>query len=330
MQNYGIVAGNLGKRDDSTITTTDKVSSGFGVSEDNNTIYTDEIISDGASKNVVTEEVNVEGIEVPAGYKVYYAKEGDTFSSLANKYGISKKELKSVNNDIDGEISKDDVVYVPEKAIKSEKSSGGSSGGSGGNSGGGGSSGGGNSGDISPSNKEYEKITLHNLSIKYYLAGQISICFLHILKMINHISLIGEEVDFNSQDLKKYFVKFSYYDIFSAKINFIYELNIEKPFSGNCLNSVEVEKNEYILDDFDEYRKNTINIIWKYFNPKDVKINYNYFYNMSLMLNYLDKVKVFKNEFSDEYVFNVMQGNIKPKEIEFESDEMNKFDTLEL
>ena len=177
---------------------------------------------------------------------------------------------------------------------------------------------------------EYEKITLHNLSIKYYLAGQISICFLHILKMINHISLIGEEVVFNSQDLKKYFVKFSYYDIFSAKINFIYELNIEKPFSGNCLNSVEVEKNEYILDDFDEYRKNTINIIWKYFNPKDVKINYNYFYNMSLMLNYLDKVKVFKNEFSDEYVFNVMQGNIKPKEIEFESDEMNKFDTLEL
>jgi hypothetical protein len=177
---------------------------------------------------------------------------------------------------------------------------------------------------------EYEKITIHNLSRKYYLATQISLCFLHILKIINHISLIDEELEFNTQDLKKYYVKFSYIDIFSAKIIFIYELNIENPFSGNCLKSVEVEKNDYILNDFNEYRNNTLNLIWKYFDPKDIQINYNYFYNMILMLNYLDKVRALKAEINDEYIFNVMQGNIKPKKDEFDNDENNNFDMLEL
>ena len=177
---------------------------------------------------------------------------------------------------------------------------------------------------------EYEKITIHNLSRKYYLATQISLCFLHILKIINHISLIDEELEFNTQDLKKYYVKFSYIDIYSAKIIFIYELNIENPFSGNCLKSVEVEKNDYILNDFNEYRNNTLNLIWKYFDPKDIQINYNYFYNMILMLNYLDKVRALKAELNDEYIFNVMQGNIKPKKDEFENDENNNFDMLEL
>ena len=177
---------------------------------------------------------------------------------------------------------------------------------------------------------EYEKITIHNLSRKYYLATQISLCFLHILKIINHISLIDEELEFNTQDLKKYYVKFNYIDIFSAKINFIYELNIENPFSGNCLKSVEVEKNDYILNDFNEYRNNTLNLIWKYFDPKDIQINYNYFYNMILMLNYLDKVRALRAEINDEYIFNVMQGNIKPKKDEFENDENNNFDMLEL
>ena len=177
---------------------------------------------------------------------------------------------------------------------------------------------------------EYEKITIHNLSRKYYLATQISLCFLHILKIINHISLIDEEFEFNTQDLKKYYVKFSYIDIYSAKIIFIYELNIENPFSGNCLKSVEVEKNDYILNDFNEYRNNTLNLIWKYFDPKDIQINYNYFYNMILMLNYLDKVRALKAELNDEYIFNVMQGNIKPKKDEFENDENNNFDMLEL
>ena len=177
---------------------------------------------------------------------------------------------------------------------------------------------------------EYEKITIHNLSRKYYLATQISLCFLHILKMINHISLIDEDLVFNTQDLKKYFVKFSYFDIYSAKINFVYELNIENPFSGNCLSSVDVEKNDYILNNFHEYRNNTLNLIWKYFNPKDIQINYNYFYNMILMLSYLDKVRAFKTEINDEYIFNVMQGNIKPKKDEFENEENNNFDMLEL
>jgi len=177
---------------------------------------------------------------------------------------------------------------------------------------------------------EYEKITIHNLSRKYYLATQISLCFLHILKIINHISLIDEELEFNTQDLKKYYVKFNYIDIFSAKIIFIYELNIENPFSGNCLKSVEAEKNDYILNDFNEYRNNTLNLIWKYFDPKDIQINYNYFYNMILMLNYLDKVRALKAEINDEYIFNVMQGNIKPKKDEFENDENNNFDMLEL
>ena len=177
---------------------------------------------------------------------------------------------------------------------------------------------------------EYEKITIHNLSRKYFLSTQISLCFLHILKIINHISLIDEELEFNTQDLKKYFVKFSYIDIYSAKINFIYELNIENPFSGNCLKSVEVEKNDYILNDFNEYRNNTLNLIWKYFDPKDIQINYNYFYNMVLMLNYIDKVRALKTEINDEYIFNVMQGNIKPKKDEFENEENNNFDMLEL
>ena len=177
---------------------------------------------------------------------------------------------------------------------------------------------------------EYEKITIHNLSRKYYLATQISLCFLHILKIINHISLIDEELEFNTQDLKKYYVKFSYIDIYSAKIIFIYELNIENPFSGNCLKSVEVEKNDYILNDFNEYRNNTLNLIWKYFDPKDIQINYNYFYNMILMQNYLDKVRALKAEINDEYIFNVMQGNIKPKKDEFDNEENNNFDMLEL
>ena len=177
---------------------------------------------------------------------------------------------------------------------------------------------------------EYEKITIHNLSRKYYLATQISLCFLHILKIINHISLIDEEFEFNTQDLKKYYVKFSYIDIYSAKIIFIYELNIENPFSGNCLKSVEVEKNDYILNDFNEYRNNTLNLIWKYFDPKDIQINYNYFYNMILMQNYLDKVRALKAEINDEYIFNVMQGNNKPKKDEFDNEENNNFDMLEL
>ena len=177
---------------------------------------------------------------------------------------------------------------------------------------------------------EYEKISIHDLSRKYYFATQISICFLHILKIINQVSLIEPELEINTQDLKKYFLKFSYVDIFSAKIIFIYELNIENPFSGNCLNSVEVEKNDYILNNFDEYRNDTLNLIWKYFNPQKIQINYNYFYNLILMLNYIDKVRAFKKEINDDYIFNVMQGNIKPKEDEFDEDENNNFDNMEL
>ena len=91
-----------------------------------------------------------------------------------------------------------------------------------------------------------------------------------------------------------------------------------------------MEKNDYILNNFDEYRNNTLNLIWKYFNPKDIQINYNYFYNMILMLNYIDKAHSLKTEINDEYIFNVMQGNIKPKEDEFDSDENNNFDMMDL
>ena len=177
---------------------------------------------------------------------------------------------------------------------------------------------------------EYEKISIHDLSRKYYFATQISICFLHILKIINQVSLIDPELEIHTQDLKKYFLKFNYVDIFSSKIIFIYELNIENPFSGNCLNSVEVEKNDYILNNFDEYRNDTLNLIWKYFNPQKIQINYNYFYNLILMISYIDKVRAFKKEINDDYIFNVMQGNIKPKEDEFDEDENNNFDNMEL
>ena len=177
---------------------------------------------------------------------------------------------------------------------------------------------------------EYEKITLNNLSDKYYDATQISICFLHILKIINQISLIDEELIFNTQDLKKYFVKFSYIDIYSAKIDFVYEFNIENPFSGNCLNSVNIEKNDYILNNFDEYKNNISKLIWKYFNPKGIFINQDYFSNMILMLNYLDNVRSFKREINEYYIVNVMEGNIKPEKDEFENNENYEFDTNEI
>ena len=48
------------------------------------------------------------------------------------------------------------------------------------------------------------------------------------------------------------------------------------------------------------------------------------------MLNYIDKVRAFKKEINDDYIFNVMQGNIKPKEDEFDEDENYNFDNMEL
>ena len=179
---------------------------------------------------------------------------------------------------------------------------------------------------------EYQSISIHKLSHIYYLSTQISLCFIHIIKMIVYIASIDEEFSFNSQDLKKYIVKFSHITIYNAKINFEFILNIENPFSGNYLNSVEVEKFDYILNDFDEYRKKKINTIWKYFNPKDIQINYKYFYNIFLMLGYIDKIDIYKENIDDEYIFNVMQGNIMPKEDEdyFGDKENFNFDSQEL
>ena len=178
---------------------------------------------------------------------------------------------------------------------------------------------------------EYEQISINKLSHKYKLSIQISICFFHILKMINFISLIDEDVYFNTQDLKKYSVKFSYITIYGAKINFEYIFDIENPFSGNYLNFLEVEKNDYILDDFNEYRKNKINIIWKYFNPKDIQINEKFFDHLSSMLYYIDDSDVSKKEINDEYIFNVMQGNSLPNDDDnFSDDEKKNFDSLEL
>ena len=49
------------------------------------------------------------------------------------------------------------------------------------------------------------------------------------------------------------------------------------------------------------------------------------------MLLYIDKIDVFKTEVNDEYIFNVMQGNIEPKEDdEFLNNDYNSFDSLEL
>ena len=176
---------------------------------------------------------------------------------------------------------------------------------------------------------QYEEITMHDLSYRYYLSTQISLCFIHIMKMINHISIIDDEISVDTQDLKKYIVKFKHITIYGAKLNFEYILNIENPFTNNYLNSVEVEKYEYILDDFDEYRKGKINVIWKYFNPKDIQINHTYFYNMNSMLYYIDKIDVHKTEINDEYIFNVMQGNIPPNEDN--NDDLNdNFDSMEL
>ena len=178
---------------------------------------------------------------------------------------------------------------------------------------------------------ELEIITINKLSYIYYLSTQISLCFIHIIKMIIYIASIDEDFTFKTDDLKKYVVKFSYIAIYGAKINLEFILNIENPFSGNYLNSVEVEKNDYILNDFDEYRKKKINLIWKYFNPKDIQINHKFFSNIFLMLGYMDKIDVYKQDINDEYIFNVMQGNILPKEDDFfENNENFNFDSLEL
>ena len=179
--------------------------------------------------------------------------------------------------------------------------------------------------------KEYEIITINKLSYIYYLSTQISLCFIHIIKIITCIALMDEDFSFKTEDLKKYEVKFSHITIYGAKINLEFILNIENPFSGNYLNNVEVEKNDYILNDFDEYRKKKINNIWKYFNPKDIQINHKFFYNIFLMFDYMDKIDIYKQEINDEYIFNVMQGNIMPKEDELlENDENINFDSMEL
>ena len=162
--------------------------------------------------------------------------------------------------------------------------------------------------------KEFETLTFEKLCHKYYLSTQISLCFIHILNIIICISSLEENFLFYSEDLKKYCVKFSYLTIFGAKINFEYILNIENPFSGNYLNAVEIEKNEYIFNDFDEYRKKKINFIWKYLNPKDIYINEQFFYNLYLILGYIDKCDIYKKEIDDDYILKVMQGNIMPNE----------------
>ena len=179
---------------------------------------------------------------------------------------------------------------------------------------------------------EYETLSINKLSHKYFLSTQISLCYIHILKIITYIGSIDEDMSFITQDLKKYFVKFSFVTIYGAKLNFEYIFNIENPFSGNCLNAIDIEKNDYILDDFDEYRKKKINIIWKYFNPKDVQINEKYFSNLNSMLLYIDESDVYKKEINDEYIFNVMQGNILPNEEEnlLNKEDNINFDSLEL
>ena len=177
---------------------------------------------------------------------------------------------------------------------------------------------------------QYEELTMHELSYRYNLSTQISQCFMHIMKIINHISIIDEEISVDTQDLKKFFVKFKHITVYGAKLNFEYVLNIENPFTNNYLNSVKVEKYEYILDDFDEYRKEKINIIWKYFNPKDIQISHTYFSNMISMLYYIDKIDLSKTEINDEYIFNVMQGNIPPNEDKDDGDLNINSDSMEL
>ena len=180
---------------------------------------------------------------------------------------------------------------------------------------------------------EFESITFNKLCHKYYLSTQISLCFMHILNMLICISSLEEDFSFNSEDLKKYTVKFSYFTIFGAKIYFEYILNIENPFSGNYLNSVEIDKNEFIFNNFDEYRKKKINFIWKNLNPKDIQINKQFFYNVYLILGYVDKNEIYKKEIDNDYVFKVMQGDIIPNEDEDDYSLIDKnviFDSQEI
>ena len=50
---------------------------------------------------------------------------------------------------------------------------------------------------------------------------------------------------------------------------------------------------------------------------------------MNTMLYYIDKIDVHKTEINDEYIFNVMQGNVPPNE-DNDDDLNDNFDSMEL
>ena len=48
------------------------------------------------------------------------------------------------------------------------------------------------------------------------------------------------------------------------------------------------------------------------------------------MLNYISKVRILKEEINDDYIKDVMQGNIRPKQNEFEKKGNNEIDEVKL
>ena len=64
------------------------------------------------------EEYDLSASETPDGCFAYIAEAGDTFASIAKVNGVSLTELKELNPDISGEITKGDIVYIPMKDIQ--------------------------------------------------------------------------------------------------------------------------------------------------------------------------------------------------------------------
>ena len=180
--------------------------------------------------------------------------------------------------------------------------------------------------------KESDIITVRKIAYKYIFASKISVHFVHIMNIINHISLFDTKMTFETKNLKTYLVKFNFKTIFDAIINFSYLLNLENPFTGNSLYSVIISKGDLFSSyDFEEYKKVKLELIWEFFNPKDIMIGYQYFKNLFEIMYYVDFCDMSGVEYDKTYMKDVMMGYIYPSEnyarnIKQEMKKMNDID----
>ena len=163
--------------------------------------------------------------------------------------------------------------------------------------------------------KESQIITVRKIAHKYIFASKISVHFVHLMNIVNHISLLDPKLTFDTKHLRSYIVEFNFKTIFDATIKFSYLLSVENPFTGNYLYSVFISKGDlFNSNDFEEYKKTKLELIWKFFNPKDMIIGYQYFKNLFEMMYYIDFCDMSEIELDKTYMKNVMMGYIYPQE----------------